>query len=333
MKEWKRRYCKFCRLRDLMLDEVNWWWKVYYLVDYMFAYGCYKLGVEEYWNYRFDQLRRSGRKEFIVGGKRDRIYNICNQKEYRRLVFDKIEFNTLYDRFIKRRWINLSTCSFYEFNVFFDLLKEKQMIIKPTLGSEGSGVEIVKIAKEDDLFEWFTSLQTKLQKTKERWVGEELLVQSDEMRSFYPHAINTLRIYTLLGTDQVTRIMGAAVRWGNNGSHTDNIHNGGIAACVDVETGIVVSPGIDTNYKTYLCHPYSSKQIIGYKIEHWDKILAVVTEASRVLPQVRHVGWDVVIGKNREIIILEGNSRPDPILVQLTNRKGIWNDYKRNIGK
>ena len=25
-----------------MLDEVNWWWKVYYLVDYMFAYGCYK---------------------------------------------------------------------------------------------------------------------------------------------------------------------------------------------------------------------------------------------------------------------------------------------------
>ncbi|MFR7808140.1 MAG: sugar-transfer associated ATP-grasp domain-containing protein [Butyricimonas faecihominis] len=92
-------------------------------------------------------------------------------------------------------------------------------------------------------------------------------------------------------------------------------------------------PGIDTNYKTYLCHPYSSKQIIGYKIEHWDKILAVVTEASRVLPQVRHVGWDVVIGKNSEIIILEGNSRPDPILVQLTNRKGIWNDYKRNIGK
>lgn len=59
---------------------------------YMFAYGCYKLGVEEYWNYRFDQLRRSGRKEFIVGGKRDRIYNICNQKEYRRLVFVKIEF-------------------------------------------------------------------------------------------------------------------------------------------------------------------------------------------------------------------------------------------------
>jgi len=58
-----------------------------------------------------------------------------------------------------------------------------------------------------------------------------------------------------------------------------------------------------------------------------------VTEASRVLPQVRHVGWDVVIGKNSEIIILEGNSRPDPILVQLTNRKGIWNDYKRNIGK
>lgn len=45
-----------------MLDEVNWWWKVYYLVDYMFAYGCYKLGVEEYWNYRFDQLRRSGEK-------------------------------------------------------------------------------------------------------------------------------------------------------------------------------------------------------------------------------------------------------------------------------
>lgn len=29
-----------------MLDEVNWWWKVYYLVDYMFAYGCYKLGLK-----------------------------------------------------------------------------------------------------------------------------------------------------------------------------------------------------------------------------------------------------------------------------------------------
>ena len=58
-----------------------------------------------------------------------------------------------------------------------------------------------------------------------------------------------------------------------------------------------------------------------------------MTEASRVLPQVRHVGWDVVIGKNSEIFILEGYSRPDLILVQLTNLKGILNDYKRNIGK
>ena len=72
----------------------------------------------------------------------------------------------------KRRWINLSTCSFGEFNVFFDLLKEKQMIIKPTLGSEGGGVEIVKIAKEDDLFEWFTSLQTKLQNKKKGGLGK-----------------------------------------------------------------------------------------------------------------------------------------------------------------
>lgn len=144
------------------------------------------------------------------------------------------------------------------------------------------------------------------------------------MGTFYPYSINTLRIYTLLCADNVTRIMGAAMRLGNNGSHTDNIHSGGIAATIDVNTGIVTTLGIDTNYKTYLFHPFSGKQIIGYQVEHWEKVIAVVTEASKILPQVSHIGWDVVIGKNGDILILEGNSKPDPILIQLPNRMGVW---------
>lgn len=210
MKEWERRYFKFSKLRNLTLGKVSWWKKIYFFYDYAFAYVYYKLGVEEYWNYRFDQLRRRGRNEFIVGGKRDKIYNVCNQKKYRRLVFDKVEFNQIYSQFIKRCWINFTDCTFDEFLIFFNELKEKKMVLKPTLGSEGNGVEIVEIEEQNNLLGWFTSLQTRLKAMRGKVIGEELLVQSDEMNSFYPHAINTLRIYTLFETEEVTRIMGAA---------------------------------------------------------------------------------------------------------------------------
>lgn len=62
MKGMSVRIAKFCKLRDIVLVKVSLWKKIYYFVDYAFAYGCYKLGVEEYWNYRFDLLRRAGRR-------------------------------------------------------------------------------------------------------------------------------------------------------------------------------------------------------------------------------------------------------------------------------
>lgn len=58
-----------------------------------------------------------------------------------------------------------------------------------------------------------------------------------------------------------------------------------------------------------------------------------MTEASRVLPQVRHIGWDVVIGKDGEVIIWDGNTRPDPILIQLPSKQGVWSNYKKFVKK
>ena len=111
-----------------------------------------------------------------------------------------------------------------------------------------------------------------------------------------PSSVNTVRIVTVLDKDRVPRVLGAALRCGGPGSVADNLHSGGVAYPIDLETGKIFSLGRDNeSEKSYDTHPSSGKYMIGMEIPHWDLLVREVCEAAKMSKNIIYLGWDIAI--------------------------------------
>ncbi len=93
-----------------------------------------------------------------------------------------------------------------------------------------------------------------------------------------------------------------------NGGVTDNFSSGSMYTFVD-DKGKIIVPAIDQDDKTYLNHPITNKEILGFIVPYYDEACQMVKETAKIIPQVKYIGWDVAITPNGPAII-EGNCFP-----------------------
>ena len=71
---------------------------------------------------------------------------------------------------------------------------------------------------------------------------------------------------------------------------------------------------------------------MGYQLPMVPAAITLAKQAAMVLPQMRHIGWDVAITPEGPAII-EGNEYPGTDLCQLAphypEKQGLWPYYKR----
>ena len=93
------------------------------------------------------------------------------------------------------------------------------------------------------------------------------------------------------------------------------MHKGGIAAQVDLKSGIVSTFGYDYEGNKYISHPTTGSNILGVQLPNWDKVIELVKTAHSKLPQCALLGWDIAITQTSADII-EANTAPGPLLTQ-----------------
>lgn len=91
----------------------------------------------------------------------------------------------------------------------------------------------------------------------------------------------------------------------------DNVDCGGMAAPINLDTGVISGVGANKAGETYEFHPMTGKRIPGTQIPYWEEVKAMCLKAMHVVPQVRFVAWDVAITPDGPVFI-EGNSFPSP---------------------
>ena len=150
---------------------------------------------------------------------------------------------------------------------------------------------------------------------KEAGIGivEDKVIQHEAIAALCPTSVNTIRVATLLG-DKKEGIVYAYIRIGN-GKVMDNVDCGGMAAPVDLETGVIAGVGANKAGETYEVHPMTGKRIPGTQIPYWDEVRRMCLDAMHVVPQVRFVAWDVAITPEGPVFI-EGNSFPSHAIPQ-----------------
>lgn len=265
--------------------------KKFILFDIIYCGIKYQTAFYDYLEFEFYNLNREQRKTYLTNGKNNEIIKRFNNKEYWHILDDKGTFNDYFKEYLNRDYLKPNS-SKKEFEKF---IKGKDKVVcKPVDGVGGKGIKI----RETD----YPNLYSKYKD----YLMEEYIVQHEDLSKVYSGSVNSLRLFTFFDGEN-SYLLQTIIKFGNNG-FVDNFSSGGMYAFVDDE-GKVITPAIDQMDNEYIVHPESKEKILGFKVPNFDKACEVVLNASKKINEVKYIGWDVAITKDKACII-EGNSYP-----------------------
>ena len=286
----------------------------------------YGAGYMDYDLFEMYNLTPEQRETYITRGRNNVFVTKYCDKNYLHYFMNKDEFNTKFNDYIKRDWIKVKDSK--KEDVIDFMKKHKIFMAKPIDGGCGHGIEKINTEEYNSLDEVYEHIN----KDGTNFELEELIVQHPEVSKVYPGSINTVRVVTIVTTKEgksiltvpeeerknvelVPHVICTYFRIGN-GKFVDNFNSGGMVAPVDENTGVVSQVAIDKQKNVYEVHPQTGNKIKGFKFPYWEEALNMCKEATKVIPEMGYVGWDVCFTPNGPVFV-EGNEFPGHDIYQL----------------
>lgn len=210
-------------------------------------------------------------------------------------------FNEKFSEYLGRNWGFTKDLTWEKFIELFGT--EDEVIYKPNNLACGMGIKMFSLGKsEEEKKQTFDEI-----KDLPEGMLESLIKQDPYMTKINPSSINTVRITTIRIGDEVRLINANARAGARPDQRTDNYSDGGVTAVIDMETGHVITDGVSKAGVHYEFHPVSGIRFKDLVIPNWEKAVETVKKAAKVVESMPCIGWDVVIGPNDNIYLIEGN--------------------------
>lgn len=283
---------------------------------------------DEYFLYDFCRLTEAERSAFV--GDLERAFlcaRLYNGNRAGMLFMDKYATYEKYSAYYGREVMRIADRGdFIDFRSFVD--RHPLFIVKPNKASRGDGVRLVDLSSKTakDARNEFDRIWQQGES-----VVEELIVQAPEMAQFHPESVNTVRYATFFDGDDVT-ILANFVKIGRGRSVVDNGGAGGFLAAIDLESGVVATPGRSEHGETFEVHPDTGVRIEGSIIPEWDSLKSLGDELARSTPEQRYVGWDFAFS-DKGWVLVEGNSGGQFVGPQISQKKGMGNLIEKTFGR
>lgn len=188
---------------------------------------------------------------------------------------------------------------------------EGPIVIKPVAGDRGENVRIFDgIDRETRVLTGANGLETSLEAlhrdlvaAEEPWLLQEKVAQHPAVAALHATSVNTARIITVRDDAGELLILAAALRIGIGAAEIDNTTGGGIAAPIDLESGVCGAATSRSSIRTISTHPDTGCRIEGLALPYWARVKETVLEAHRFLPFPRSLGWDVAFGMEGPVVL------------------------------
>lgn len=283
----------------------------------------YNISILEYFQFYFFKINKIEKLDWAGTGHMYEYQLNMNPLNKRDILDDKRKFHKSYRDFFVHLVADLEDLKSNK-ELARQILNNhsKKLVFKVADGKCGIEVEIRKV--EDFNVETLIEF---LEISKYDLV-EEYIIQHHDLNKLSPSAVNTVRIFTQLNSDNNVEILGCRQRISVNSS-VDNMAAGNLAAPIDEQTGIITSAGVysDITKNEEQIHPITRVSIIGFQVPFWNETLSLVKDAAKLHPQNKSIGWDVVITEKGPGLI-EGNHDWCKLLWQLPVKKGLKNLLK-----
>ena len=264
----------------------------------------YGIGYTDYLKGDYVNLTKEQKKTYVTTKSFYRLLGYLNNPKYDACMSDKIVFNRIFDKYLKREWIDLRQTNLEEFKKF--LKHKKTIFAKPPTDFGGHGIKKITVSEIENVEDLYVEL-----KGKKLNLIEDGIVQHKELDKINPYAVNSFRIVTLV-KDGRAYILANALRI--------NIDDNPAIGCSDAymrldEDGNICSRVIDDVANVYTEHPMAKIKFDTVKVPYVKEAFDMALEAALVVPEVRYVGWDIAISEDGPCI-MEGNEYPSYGLVQ-----------------
>lgn len=155
------------------------------------------------------------------------------------------------------------------------------------------------------------------------------LINQRALQPFSNGALVTVRVLTCLDEHGAPEAVAAVFRMAIGDNRTvDNIHAGGIAATVDLASGVLSQAsdlGMDARRGWLDHHPDTGAAITGTILPGWPDMRALALRAHAAFADRVCIGWDVALTTTGACLV-EGNGAPDVDLMQRPMRRGLADD-------
>ncbi len=294
-------------------------------MDMTFCFFAYGFTPVEYFSFRLKDKSMEKRDQFISS--RRRLVYRCKMNDLLKaeIFNDKTKTYQRFQKYYKREAIAISKAE--DFPAFQQFVgKYPEFVKKQCFEAQGHSVELVNIAEcgmsEQALFDSLIA--------QGKHILEQKIVQSPALAAFNASSVNTVRAITFVTKNGIV-IPYCTLRTGRPGSFVDNGGAGGVQACIDFETGVIMTDGFDEIGGVYADHPASGTTFKGCQLPDWAQLQALVREAAAVVPEIHFIGWDLAHTPEGWAIV-EGNENCYIIAKQMIDDKGL-RDVFENIMK
>jgi len=289
----------------------------------------YGASFNDYMIFSYWLMDHAQRDTILTRVRAHHLFDKVNDPNYVHLFDSKSEFYRNFGKYLGRDTVIVADTTPDEFDAFF--ASNPVILAKPDRGWSGKGMKRLELADyptSEDRRALFTSLASSGIGVIDAWVKQHPTL--DELN---PRTVNTMRMCTFV-IDGHADFLYAALKAGAGDHFVDNLESGGIHSPVDPETGKLFYAGRNSQRDFTDTSPATGVPLVGFEVPYFHEAVAMVQEASMVVPQVRYVGWDVAITPTGPVLI-EGNAYPGDFFWQLPQYgprgAGLWPYFTAHV--
>lgn len=278
--------------------------KFYVKCDMIKNFIQYGIGYTDYLKSDFINLTKEEKKTHVTTKSYYKLLKYLNKHSHIVTMNDKLLFDKLFTKYLKRDIIDMRFATLEEFKEFTK--NKKVLFAKPQADFGGHGIEKIVLKDVKNLEKLYKDLRK-----KKLFVVEEEVKQCKTLQKLNPHAVNPFRVVTLV-KDGKAYVVGNALRI--------NIHDQIVVGCDDTymrlgEDGKISSRVINDYAVEFDENPNTGVKFKDLVFPGVKEAFEMCKEAALVVPEIRYVGWDVVLTDDGPLL-LEGNEFPSYGLIQ-----------------
>ena len=292
--------------------------------DIKSCYYKYLTTPDEYFLFGFESNTSAFYREaFLTDNYKIRcLLRTISEEKYVNDLCDKYNFYKISREYFKRDAMLVEQRT--SRNEFLEFTKNhKELFIKPLSDSFGRGAKAISIGHLEEVDALYKELSS-----RGSWIVEERIHQCKETEFWNKSSVNSVRLPCFLSNGQF-HVLAPFFRTGRKGAVVDNAGGGGIFACIDPNTGIISSDGVDEMNHYYEKHPDSGLTYRGWEVPQWQELLIMAEKIFRqCFPEHRYIGFDFALTE-RGWVLIEGNW--GQFVSQYNDKVGVKEQFVRYL--